>query len=209
MLTYPIGRVIRVRDFDANENESLSVDGMTVLPITISVFVVAVLLIVFVSLFNCYRRRQKAKRVMIESENNSLASSSRSSLKSSGSSFDDMKDMKPIHPSVLDKYTTAPTKITDLRQLQQLQRESQKQAPTMRQWTPGNSPIMPPVKPWTNGVPIKNKRSPKQSSPYPLVKDSDLPAIPPDVLTSPTSGAPIAYYSSPRIGRKGRTSTKR
>ena len=117
--------------------------------------------------------------------------------------------MKPLPAPVLDKYTTAPTKITNLRQLQQQQRESQLNKPKMRQWTPGNSPIMPPVKPWMTGLPAKNKRSPKQSSPYPYLKDSDLPAIPPDALTSPTSGAPISYYSSPVIGKKGRSSMRR
>ncbi|TIB71993.1 hypothetical protein E3Q24_01964 [Wallemia mellicola] len=200
------GRIIRARDFEANEHKGLVVKGMTVLPITIAVFVSAVLLIICVSLFKCYRRRVKARQQMMESEDGSLASTSTSSLKSSNSS---LKDMKPLPAPVLDKYTTAPTKITNLRQLQQQQRESQLNKPKMRQWTPGNSPIMPPVKPWMTGLPAKNKRSPKQSSPYPYLKDSDLPAIPPDALTSPTSGAPISYYSSPVIGKKGRSSMRR
>ncbi|TIA73990.1 hypothetical protein E3P92_01467 [Wallemia ichthyophaga] len=212
---------IRVRDFDANKDEKLAIDGMKVLPITISVFVFAVLLIAFVSLIKCYRRRQKAKSEAMEVEDETVGSSSKTSL-SSGSSFDDikamenkhtkdMKDIQPIHPAVLDKYTTAPTKITNLRQLQAMQKESQRQAPTMRQWTPGSSPIAPPVKPWTNHLPIKDKRSPKQSSPYPIVKDNELPAIPQDAFTSPNFASHYAYYSSPRagVGRKGRTSTRR
>ena len=200
---YESGDVLQGRDFKENEHQGLKVDGTTVLPITITVFSLAILLMLTYIGIRQYRKRKE--RILEEIEDLESSSSSGSSLKSKSSSFTDSKPQPPV----LDKYTTAPTKITNLRQMQQNQKQQVMNPPKihnngMRQWIPGNSPILPPTKPWMMHAPISSKKnfvSPKSSSPYPI-KDDALPAIPPDAHVSP----PVSYYSTPNIARQSRIS---